>query len=306
MPRQRSASLWIPGNLLAAFGILLLKGGARLPFNCARRLGKGIGTLAATLFPYRRSVALTNLRLCFPEMDEPGRRRLLRRHYQAMGIGLFELAAAWYKPDRAFTAEIATVTGLEHLDAVRESGRGALLLTAHFTTLEIAGRILNTRRKFSCLYRRPDQPVIARAMVEARQGFLKRVIHFDQMAELIHALRDGESIWYAPDQGKRLKYSALVPFFGVPAVTNTATGRIAKMGRAAIVPFFGYRQPDGRYRVEIYPELRDIPSDDPEADALVINRIIEGFIHKAPDQYFWLHRRFKRRGPDLPDVYARG
>jgi KDO2-lipid IV(A) lauroyltransferase len=303
MPRNRSTSLWIPGNLFAALGIGLLKGAAQLPLPVGLAIGRALGGAAALLFPYRRKVALANLRLCFPEMPENERRRLLRRHYQAMGMGVFELAAAWYKPDAAF-ADIATVSGLEHLDAVVESGRGALLLTAHFTTLEIAGRILNTRRPFSCLYRKPKQPVIAREMTRARERLMRRVIHFDQMNDLIRALREGECIWYAPDQGRQIKYSALVPFFGAPAVTNTATGRIARMGKAAIVPFFGYRLPDGRYRVDILPEMTDVPSDDPQADALVVNRLIEDFIRKAPDQYFWLHRRFKRRGNDLPDVYA--
>lgn len=305
MPRNTSTSLWRPGNLLAACGILLMKAGAQLPLRWTRAIGKAIGSVAAVVFPYRRQVALTNLRLCFPEMSEKERRRLLFRHYQSMGMGIFELAAAWWKPDSAF-AEISTVTGLEHLEAVRQSGRGALLLTAHFTTLEIGGRILLNHAEFSCLYRKPDQPVIARAMTEARKSRMRKVIHFDEMNELIRALREGECIWYAPDQGKRLKYSALIPFFGVPAVTNTATGRIARMGKAAILPFVGYRQADGHYRVEILPELTGIPSKDPEADALAINHLIEDFVRKAPDQYFWLHRRFKRRGPDYEDVYAKG
>lgn len=304
MPHNPSTSLWRPGNLLAALGIALLKAGARLPFRVSLAIGKAVGSIAAIAFPYRRRVALTNLRLCFPEITEKERRRLLFQHYQAMGMGVFELGASWYKPDEEIR-EVSTVTGLEHLEAVAQSGRGALLLTAHFTTLEIGGRILLTHRPFSCLYRKPDQPVIARAMTEARTSRMSRVIHWNEPNELIRALREGEFVWYAPDQGKRMKYSAILPFFGVPAVTNTATGRLARLGKAAIVPFFGYRAPDGQYHVEIYPELVDIPSADPEADAVAINQLIESFIRKAPDQYFWLHRRFKRRGPDHEDAYAR-
>lgn len=301
MPKTRSTSLWHPPNALAAAGIGLLKASALLPLPWTRAFGKAFGNLAATAFPYRRKIALTNLRLCFPERDEAGHRRLLRQHYQAVGMGIFEMGAAWYQSDERVRA-LAEVHGLEHLDAVNASGRGALLLTAHSTTLEIVGRILITHRPFSCLYRKPNQPVLAREMTRSRQRLMRRVIHFDEMTELVRALRSGELIWYAPDQGKRLKYSALVPFFGVPAVTNTATGRIARMGRAAILPFFGYRQPNGRYRVDILPEMTELPTEDPEADARVINRLIESFIRKAPEQYFWLHRRFKRR-PGLEDVY---
>jgi KDO2-lipid IV(A) lauroyltransferase len=302
MAQSASSSLWRPGNALAALGILLLKLSARAPLSGMQRLGKAIGTLAWLVFPYRRRVALINLRLCFPEMPEKERRRLLHRHYQAMGIGVFELAAAWYKPDDEIR-RIGKVTGMEHLEAVEASGRGALLLTAHFTTLEIAGRILLTRHGFSCLYRKPNQPVIADAMTRARESHMREVIHFDRMNDLIRALRAGEFIWYAPDQGKRIKYSEILPFFGVPAITNTATGRIASMGKAAILPFVGYRKDDGSYQVDILPEITDIPTRDPEADAVRINHLIEDFVRKAPDQYFWLHRRFKARGPEYEDVY---
>lgn len=303
MSATESTSLMRPGNALAAVGIALMKGLARLPFPWLQAIGRAIGTLAAVLFPFRRNVAMVNLRLCFPEMTEKERRRLLYRHYQAMGIGFLELAAAWYKKDGEIAA-VARVKGLEHLQAVRESGRGALLLGGHFTTLEIAGRILLLHHPFSCLYRKPNQPRIAAEMTRVRSTKMSKVIHFDEMNELIRALRDGQMVWYAPDQGKRMKYSEVLPFFGVPAVTNTATGRIARMGKAAILPFLGYRLPDGSYQVEIFPELKDVPTDDPDADAIAINHIIEGFVRKAPDQYFWLHKRFKRRGPGYPDVYA--
>lgn len=302
MAHAPSSSLWRPGNALAALGIGILKLSARMPMPLLQKIGKAIGTFAAIFFPFRSQVALVNLRLCFPEMSEKQHRQLLRSHYQAMGIGIFELAAAWYKPDAAINA-IGKITGIEHLEAVAASGRGALLLTAHFTTLEIAGRILLNQREFSCLYRKPNQPVIAKAMTEARESRMRQVIHFDQMNDLIRALRDGEFIWYAPDQGKRIKYSEILPFFGVPAITNTATGRIAKMGKAAILPFIGYRREDGTYQVDIFPELTDIPTKDPDADAVRINHLIEDFIRKAPDQYFWLHRRFKARGPEYPNVY---
>jgi len=303
MAKLKSTSLWRPGNVLAYLGILILKLSAFLPFSWMRGLGKLIGSIAALVFPFRKKVGLVNLRLCFPEMPEKERRKLLYRHYQSMGMGLFEMAAGWYKSPQDILA-ISKVTGLEHLKALEASGRGALLLTAHFTTLEMGGRILHERHgAFCCLYRRPNQPVIAKEMTAIREGNMRQVIHFDKMNDLIRALRSGEFIWYAPDQGKSMKYSEILPFFGVPAVTNAATGRIAKMGKAAILPFIGYRGKDGTYHVEIHPELKHLPTDDPTADAIEINHLIEDLISKAPDQYFWLHKRFKRRGPGYEDVY---
>jgi KDO2-lipid IV(A) lauroyltransferase len=154
------------------------------------------------------------------------------------------------------------------------------------------------------LYRKPNQPVIAREMTDIRTRNMHNVIHFDEVNDLIRALRDGEFVWYAPDQGKGMKYSEILPFFGEPAVTNSATVRIARMGKAAIVPFIGYRLPDGTYELKIFPELDHLPTKDPTADALEINHLMEDLIRMAPEQYFWLHKRFKRRGPEYPDAYA--
>ena len=304
MKSTASTSLWKPSNALAALGILLMKGSARLPLSWMLKFGSALGWLAWKLFPFRKRVALVNLRLCFPEMPEAERRDLARRHYQAMGMGAFELAAAWYKPWEKLRP-ISSISGLEHIEAVRSSGRGALLLTAHFTTMEMCGRILIEHQPFSCLYRKTNQPVLAREMVRQRKSHDCKLIHYDEVNELIRDLRAGDFVWYTPDQGRRIKYSSVLPFFGVPAVTNTATGRLVHMGRAAILPFFGYRKPDNTYHVEVWPPVEKFPSGDPETDAIEINRIFEQFVHKAPDQYFWLHKKFKHRGPDYPDVYKK-
>ncbi len=304
MAKSTSTSLWRPANALAALGLLVLRVLAKCPLSWSLGIGKFLGLIVYIVFPYRKQVALTNLRLCYPDMPEKDRVRLVREHYKAMGMGIFELGAAWYK-DPADVYKISEVTGLENLEAVARSGRGALLMTAHFTTLEIVGRIILGKYKISCLYREPDQPVIGRAMSRIRATEMRNVIHQDNIKEMIRALRRGEMIWYTPDQGKRIKYSEVLPFFGVPAVTNTATSRIARLGRAAIVPFVGYRLPNGAYRVEFLPELENLPSKDPEADSIIFNKVIEDLISRAPEQYFWLHKRFKRRGPGYEDVYAR-
>lgn len=303
MAAPTKTSLWRPGNALMAFGILFLRACARLPMGWLQGMGKALGSCAAILFPFRKQVGTVNLSLCFPELSERERWRLLRRHYQSIGMGVFELASAWYKPGAEILAHTDT-EGLEHLDKAKASGRGVLLLGAHWTTLEIAGRCLIEQAPFGCLYRHPNQPYLNKVMTERRHRFMTHVVHFSDVRRMVRLLRQGEVIWYAPDQGRRLKDSTLIPFFGVPAVTNTATSRIARMGKAAIIPFFGHRDASGRYQVRILPELEGVPSDDPEADALAINRLYEAWIREAPEQYFWLHKRFKRRGPDLPDVYA--
>jgi len=128
-------------------------------------------------------------------------------------------------------------------------------------------------------------------------------VHFDDLRGLVRALRAGHPIWYAPDQGKRSKSSEILPFFGVPAITNTATSKIAGMTGCAVVPFFAKRESDHSYTLTILPALGDFPTADTAADAVRINRLIEEHVRLAPEQYFWVHRRFKARGPGYPEVY---
>ncbi len=304
MAKSTSTSLWRPGNLLAAIGVLMMRGLARLPISWLQGMGSVLGTLMAHLIPYRWGVGMTNLRLCFPDMPEAERKRLLRNHYRSLAMGFFEMAAAWYKSNEELAA-ISEIVGLEHLDAATQSGRGAIVFTGHFTTLEIIGRIFLLHRYISCHYRKINQPVLNRAMITRRGMGMKRMVDIYQVRHFIKFLREGDIFWYTPDQGRNIKYSEVVPFFGVPAVTNAATGRIAKSGNAAVVPFVGYRLPNGRYRIEIQPELEGFTDLDTVEEAALLNRKFEEMVLKAPDQYFWLHKRFKRRGPGYPDVYAR-
>ncbi len=125
------------------------------------------------------------------------------------------------------------------------------------------------------------------------------------MCALITALRANEPVWYAPDQAYRKKGAEMVPFFGIPAATNTATSRLARMTGAAVLPFFQERLPSGEYRMVIYPMLENFPSDDAVADAKRFNALIEAQVRRVPEQYLWIHRRFKGLSPDYPDCYKR-
>ena len=178
-----------------------------------------------------------------------------------------------------------------------------MLLTAHFTTLEISGRFITHDMPVGCLYREPNNPVVALAMRRHRERVASIAVHFDDLKGLIRALRAGHAIWYAPDQGKRTKQSEILPFFGVPAITNTATGKIAEMTGAAVVPFFARREADHSYTLTLLPALEDFPTADAAADAVRLNGLIEEHVRLAPEQYFWVHKRFKARGPGYPEVY---
>lgn len=273
-----------------------------LPLPWVVRLGQGIGWLAGRLWQKRRYVVRVNLRLCFPELQGAALERAVDAHFEALGAGIFEACLAWWASDRRLRRH-GEVVGLEHLEAAMAGGTGVLLLTGHFTTLELGARFLALHRDFHAMYRPINNPLIDYFMHhwrQARSGL--PALPREDLRALVKALRQGRAIWYGPDQTLDFRHSVFVPFFGVPALTITATSRLAQMGRARVVPYFPQRV-NGRYRVTFLPALEDFPGTDETADAARINAVIEQGIRLAPEQYFWVHRRFKWRPPGDKDVY---
>ena len=293
--------LWHARHWPTWVGLGVFRGLSLLPWGIQRILAALLATVIYYVVPVRRRVVLVNLRLCFPEKAESEIRALARAHYHALAMGVFETCAAWWAtPPRLPCFQIV---GAEHLDRAIARGKGVILLTAHFTTLEICARMMARQFPLSVLYRDPNNPVIAAQMRAQRERHVQNAVHFDDLKGLIRALRSGQAIWYAPDQGKRTKLTEILPFFGVPAITNTATSKIAEMTGAAVVPYFGRRNPDSSYTLELLPALENFPTSDPIADSIRVNQLIEQYIRLAPEQYFWVHKRFKARGPGYPEVY---
>lgn len=273
-----------------------------LPWSIRRGLAVILGEFIYHVVPVRRRVAMINLRLAFPDYAEPEIRRLTRAHYRSLALGLFETCAAWWSPTHRLPP--FEIRGREHLEAAAASGEGALVLTGHVTLLEMGARFINEQFTFCALYRDPNNPVVAAIMRRSREHHLRHAIPFQDLRGLVRMLKDGNLVWYAPDQGKRTKMSELLPFFNEPAVTNVATSRIAKMSGCRVVPYYAHRQPDGSYVLEAFPPLDNFPSGDHTADALRVNAFIEDQVRRHPEQYLWVHQRYKRRGETLPDVYA--
>lgn len=293
--------LWFPQHwpMWACLGFLWLAD--KLPWAEKRALARILGWIVFHVIGIRRRVVFTNLKLCFPEKSLREITALARAHYDSLALGLFEVCAGWW----AKPADLPPhrVIGLEHLTAALAKGHGALLLTAHFTTLEIGGRLMSESHTMGGLYRDPNNPVVAHLMRDQRARHMSPAVHFDDLRGLVRGLRGNAAIWYAPDQGKRSKSSEILPFFGVPAITNTATSKIAGMTGCAVVPFFAKREADHSYTLTILPALENFPTKDAAADAVRINRLIEHHVRLAPEQYFWVHKRFKARGEGYPEVY---
>jgi len=299
---SEQSRLWLPQHWPMWIGLGLFRLAALgLTWPEQRRLARMLGGLVFNFVRLRRHVVLVNLRLCFPEIPAAEIRTLARAHYDSLAMGLFEVCTGWWARPGDLPAH--RIVGLEHLRAAAAAGKGVLLLTAHFTTLEICGRLLIEAYGMGGLYRDPNNPVLAHIMRGQRERQMTIAVHFDDLKGLVRALRAGHAIWYAPDQGKRTPGSEILPFFGVPAITNTATSKIAKMTGCAVVPFFGRREDDGSYTLTIHPALEHFPTEDTSADAIRINRLLEENIRLALPQYFWVHKRFKARGPGYPEAY---
>ncbi len=274
-----------------ALGVIVLA--ARLPWALQRGLGRGIGWLAPWLAPSRRQAAKVNLALCFPERDETWRKQLLDDSFQALGVGLFEFARAWWGSVGGISRH-AHIEGLEHLQALQQQGRGVLLVSGHFMTLEICGRLLTDHFAVAGMYRRHRNPVFEWAVKRGRLRYAQHMFTNDELRGAVRHLKKGGILWYAPDQDMRGKDTVFAPFFGVPAATITATHQLARLTGCAVVPFF-HRREGGRYLLRIAPPLEDFPSADATADSARVNAQIEAMVREAPDQYLWIHRRFKRQ-----------
>ena len=275
-----------------------------LPGSAQRQLGRALGGLFRRLpFSYVR-IAQRNLELCFPELSEAQRQQLLKRHFESIGIGICETANTWWASDASIEA-MTEVVGREHIDAALAAGRGVIMVGAHFTTIEIATRILGTLAPLNVLYRPTKNKLLARFLLNNTARHARRAIPYDAIRTLVSALRANEVVWYAPDQSYRNKGAALVPFFGVPAASTTATSRLAKMSGAKVLTYLPERLPDGRYRVTIGAPLTDYPSADPVADVARFHGLIEAHIRRIPEQYLWIHRRFKGLDADYPNYYGR-
>ncbi len=272
---------------------------ARLPWSLQRVLGRGIGRLLMVLFGSRRRVAARNLALCFPELDADAQAALLRRSFEELGIGLFEFARAWWGSVEPMRGKV-TVEGLEHLQAARAGGRGVIIISGHFVTLELAARLMCDHAPLAGMYRPHDGAVMEWAVLRGRLRYATAMFTREELRPALRHLKQGGLLWFAPDQDTRRGDSVFVPFFGRPAYSLTSTHQLARLSGAAVLGFAHVRHDDGSYTLRLTPAFEDFPSADASADTARVMAAIETMIRAAPTQYLWIHRRFKRQ-PEQPD-----
>jgi KDO2-lipid IV(A) lauroyltransferase len=234
-------------------------------------------------------------------MDETARKRLARAHFAALGRSVVERGIAWWAGAER-VRRIVRIEGLEHL----KCGRPVILLTPHFLGLDIGATRLAQEIDAVSIYSRQKDPVVDRLLYHGRSRFGDQLLlsRQDSLGKSVRALRDGRPFYYLPDMDYGERDAIFVPFFGVPAATITALPRMARLARAVVVTCVTRMLPGGRgYVMELGAPWQDFPTDDVEADTRRMNAFIEERVRRMPEQYYWVHRRFKTRPPGQPKIY---
>ena len=277
---------------------------ARIPHRTALALAAACGPLVLALLPRRRRVLERNLALCFPEWSLDQRQRVARENARESGCMLAAFAWGWFGSARRVAKLPVSIEGVEHVEAARAAGRGVLLVGGHFSHLELAGRLVCRFLPLAGMYREHHDPAFEWAVKRARLRYADAMFRRDELRGVLRYLKSGGMIWYAPDQEYRRGERVFAPFFGIPASTLTATHQLARMSGAAVIGFEHRREPDGSYRLKLHPPLADFPSQDAVSDTTRVNALLEQIIRAAPEQYLWLHARFKTRPTrDEPPLY---
>ncbi|OGT46449.1 MAG: hypothetical protein A3E83_00885 [Gammaproteobacteria bacterium RIFCSPHIGHO2_12_FULL_41_20] len=275
----------------------------RLPYNMQLSIGKNIGQFLYFLPSKLRSTATVNIRLCFPSLTAEQQQQLIKKNFDSLGIGVIETAMAWWLPD-AKLQSLLHISGIEHAEQALAQNKGVILLSPHFTCLEMMGRLIGMRYQFTAMYRPHKSPIINHIQSRFRQRYGINYIPRHKMRLLLHALTKNQPIWYAYDVDGGRQRSVFAPFFNIPTASLTAVSRITKSTGALVVPIHFYRRDDNTgYQIQFSPALEQFPSSDWVKDATRLNAALEKAIRNTPEQYIWQYKRFKTRPLGEARVY---
>ena len=266
---------------------------SKLPYRVQMSMGSLAGRFVFLLAGKRRAIAARNLELCFPELANDERHKLLRDHFTSLGRALFEAGLAYYASDERLRA-LLKIEGLDNLRDALSRGQGVILIAAHFTSMELCGRLLGLEVDYDAVIRPFSNPDVDAIVHAGRRRGVRRVIPKKSFKQFLRGLKENRAILITVDQATTASNKVIAPFFGVPAPTSINAARIAKKTGAAVLPVLCLREADlSGYRVEIGTDLTDFPSGHALPDASRLNAFVEEQVHQAPEQYYWIHRRFK-------------
>jgi Kdo2-lipid IVA lauroyltransferase/acyltransferase len=289
--------------MLTRLGIALVWLLHFLPLSLLAAVGAGVGRLAYLLAIRRRRIVETNLRLCFPELSAVQRDKLARASFAVLGRSVLERGILWWS-SKARVLRLIRLEGIEHLDAA--ANQAVILLVPHFAGMDVGWARIACERRLAGIYAKQKNPYFEKVLYRGRVRFSEGVhIRRDEgLRPAIRAMREGLPFYYLPDMDFGDQQVVFVPFFGHLAATITAVSRLAAACNAKVIPCVSRILDGGAgYVVKLYPAWDNFPGVDVEGDARRMNAFIEDRVREMPEQYYWVHRRFKTRPPGEEKIY---
>jgi len=276
---------------------------AQLPYSLLIFIGKGLGTMIKWLIPSRKKVVETNLRLCFPDLNENQRTTFINHHFQELGLMLTQTIKAFLGGTKQLEKSII-IKGTEHIEQCLKNKQGVLLVAGHFTALDMGGKIMCNKYPIAGMYRQHKHPLAEYIVTKSRLKYATHMFKREELRPIIKHLKLGGILWYAPDQNYRRGQSVFVPFFGRQASTITATHQMARLSKCAVLFFHVERNEQSPYyKLTISAPLDNFPTKDPIADTARVNQGIERMVNKSPVEYLWMHKRFKKNPDGVKSPY---
>jgi KDO2-lipid IV(A) palmitoleoyltransferase len=293
-----------PRNWMTWAGLGLLWLLVQLPYPLMSRLGETLGKLSRPFLKRRERIARRNLELCFPDMTPEMRDVMIEKNFMSLGMGLFETGMAWFWPDKRVRRWF-DVEGYQNLVEAQANNKGVMVVGVHFMSLELGGRVMGLCQPMMATYRPHNNALMEWVQTHGRMRSNKSMIDRRNLKGLVSELKKGEAVWFAPDQDYGRKGSTFAPFFSVPnAATTNGTYVLSRLSGASMLTVTMVRKADrSGYQLHIGKSLTDYPVKDEHEAARYINKVIEREILRAPEQYLWIHRRFKTRPQGEASLY---
>lgn len=267
-----------------------------LPYGLQLQTGAALGRLMYWLAKRKKHIAGINISLAFPDLTKQEQAKLLKANFRSNGISLIETGLAWWGNPKKLE-RLIHIEGLENIQQGLDKGKGVIMLGGHFTTLIICGRLLALKMPFHIVIKKAHNELFEALMNHYRSQQYQGIIDTTELRQMLKALKSNHVVWYAPDQDFGPKREGVfAPFMGIQTKTITSTSRLASKTGAAVVYIDFERLPGSQgYKFKLHPPLPDYPSGDDTIDAEQLNTLIENHVREVPDQYLWIHRRFKTR-----------
>lgn len=285
-------------------GLGILRVLSLLPFSFQYRIGSGLGWLTSRILTSRRQIALKNVSRCFVEMEDADAEQLIESNFRWLGRSVITSGVVWWGSEQRLRSLVRLVDQHHYENALASCGR-VVLLAPHFVSPEIAGIFLNIDNVGVSIYQRTKNVLLDSVMLRARGRFGGQMFERkDDLKRLLRALRKGATLYYLPDQDPGPRRAVFAPFFGIQTATWPALGRLVKISNAIVIPCATRLIEDGKgWEIAFGPPVEGFTGTDPETDAAIMNHAIEEMVIRSPEQYFWVHKRFKTRPSGEPSFY---